>query len=78
MTVTADRDPTHLLEDPRQLLQEWYDDWCENPYSRVKMPNSLHVRTAVYLQVSSLLDAVVEHTPLAAQLPAPSETAANE
>jgi rhamnogalacturonyl hydrolase YesR len=37
------------LEEAEELLQEWYDWWIETPGAPEKMPNSLHVRTALFL-----------------------------
>ncbi|MGH7792058.1 MAG: hypothetical protein ACREOB_07045 [Thermodesulfobacteriota bacterium] len=31
-----------------ELLREWYDWWYNDPTAPVKMPDALHVRTAVY------------------------------
>ena len=36
-------------EDALELLAEWYDWWIETPGAPEKMPNALHVRTALLL-----------------------------
>lgn len=37
------------MEDPVKLIQEWFDWWSMSNEVPVKLPNSLHTRTAVFL-----------------------------
>jgi excisionase family DNA binding protein len=37
------------VDDPRALLQEWFDWWSTSDVAPVKLPRSLHVRTAITL-----------------------------
>jgi hypothetical protein len=42
------------LDETDGLLHEWMDWWSEDCSAPVKMPNALHVRTAMYLRVRKL------------------------
>ena len=41
---------TKPFEDPNTLLELWFDWWRTNPDAPVKMPDGLHVRTAIHLK----------------------------
>lgn len=42
--------------DPMALLAEWYQWWDTSAFAPAKMPNALHVRTAMALLLAGLLD----------------------
>ncbi len=44
----AGKDPFNLF-DPMRLLAEWYNWWSTTDTAPCKMPNSLHIRTAMVL-----------------------------
>lgn len=39
------------MEDPVQLVQEWFDWWRDDEDAPLALPGSLHVRTAIYLDM---------------------------
>lgn len=43
-------------DDLLTLLAEWYQWWYDTDSAPVKMPNTLHIRTAVVLAEHGLLD----------------------
>jgi hypothetical protein len=45
-----------MANDPLALLAEWYQWWYDTDSAPVKMPNTLHIRTAVVLAEHGLLD----------------------
>lgn len=51
---------TEFFGNPEGLLREWYDWWESSLEGPAKMPNSLAVRTACFLQVNTLLKQVHE------------------
>ena len=48
------------MEDPRALLQEWFEYWRTQDIMPPKMPASLHVRTATFLAMQEYAD--LQHT----------------
>lgn len=46
----------------RGLLEEWFAWWLEDDSVAVKLPHSLHVRTALALEFSGALAPDHEHT----------------
>jgi hypothetical protein len=38
-----------ITGDADSLLREWFDWWTKDADAPVKLPNALHVRTAMYL-----------------------------
>lgn len=45
-----------VLDDPDELLDAWYDWWRTNPDAPAKMPEGLHVRTAIHLKYRELIE----------------------
>lgn len=52
--VRIDADRTPDSEQPLVLLQEWMKWWYETDEAPNKMPNALHVRTAVALATAGM------------------------
>lgn len=42
------------MSESDDLLQEWYMWWRETEVAPPKMPDGLHIRTAVYLKMKEL------------------------
>lgn len=58
-----------LIDDPVQLLREWFEWWKADDRAPAKLPKSLQVRTGVFL-------AVLDHNPEVLDPQSPAPTAA--
>lgn len=43
-----------MNDDPVDLLQEWFEWWQKDPDAPAKMPDALHVRTAIFLKINEM------------------------